>query len=291
MNKKIYATLTLGVIGISPLVVSIVTSCSRNKSNEQTSQDAMKIQGFIQGKSVKLTINQASIKITDFDTKNLIKIGFKLDDSKISDETYKKEIQEVINRSEIEFVDYFLPKLNDDANTPIKVKINKSLELDIQLKDFVTQDNKVINVTNLNAQEIKDLLKTKLNSDLNFITSINTFSIEKLRSLYIDWRKNPNNIGSFKTYWNGFGVFGLQQSLKDEMIRKYKNYFYDNASQGTNLYIDVKNISISDTVDSNNKWVVNTRIIMSTYTTTDANDKYEFDLELHIEDYVPTEIN
>lgn len=284
MNKKIYATLTLASIGIAPIVVSTVTSCSKNNPNEQ---DAAKIQGLIQGKSIKLTINQETIKVTNFDTKDLIKIGFKLEDSKISDESYKKEIQELINRSKIELVDYFLPKLNEDGNTPIKVKINDSLEMDIQLKDFVTQDNKAISVTNLKAQEIKDLLISKLNKDLNFITSVKNLSEETLRSSYIDWKNNPEHVGDFKTYWNGFGVITLQQSLKNEMMKKYKNYFYDNSSQGTNLDIVVKSVSISNTVDNNNKWVIDAKISISTYQTDIEDDKYAFDLKLHVENYVP----
>lgn len=288
MNKKYLKTFTsLSVIAIAPAAIAITTSCATT-INEKPKQDAEKIKNYILAKTIYVEINKETIKLTDFDQKDLIKISLKLNPNSDVSAIDKNEIGELIKNTSVTFVGYLLPQLDKDSETKITLKINNVLDIQVNAYDLKTPTNAPIQITpHLTADEIKQLIAKKLNEDLQFASSTNSFLTTALEQEYKallekpSMPSDPNDPSSplvpnpnlnFGGWWNANGVLFVQKEYTKYLYKTYPVLFSEISK---NLNVNVHGIKTDngdvtgveeDTTDPNvKKWIVNIKISVTTY--------------------------
>lgn len=288
MNKKYLKTFaSLSIIAIAPAAIAITTSCATT-TNEKPKQDAEKIKNYILTKTIYVGINKETIKLTDFDQKDLIKISLKLNPNSDVSAIDKNEIEELIKSASVTFVGYLLPQLDKDSESKITLKINNALDVQVNIHDLKTPTNAPIQINpHLTADEIKQLIGKKLNEDLQFISSTNSFLTTALEQEYKallekpSMPSDPNDPSSplvpnpnlnFANWWNANGVLFVQKEYTKYLYKTYPILFSETSK---NINVNVHAIKTEnsneagiqeDTTDPNNKkWIINIKISVTTY--------------------------
>lgn len=282
MNRKYLKTLTsLLIIGAIPTAISITTSCST--ANEKPKQDAEKIKNYIETNRVNIQLNKETIKLTDFDQKDLIQISLI-----ITDNTLTEEEKEIIKNTKITFSSYLIPHLNEDEKSTITFKLNDVVNINItDLKKLKSPTNKEVTITKLSAEEIKQVIKEKLNENLNFTTATKTFLINAIEDAYKDALtkpsipsdpndpnspQKPNPDLNFARWWESNGVFFVKNSYEAYLYKTYPNLFLESLKNlNVNVY-KAKTATSNDfgieednTDPKNKKWHVNIKIYICSY--------------------------
>ncbi|MBD5423238.1 MAG: hypothetical protein HDR43_01955 [Mycoplasma sp.] len=262
MKLKLISSLIISTLVISPISLSV--SCI---SNGATIIDSNNVYNAIKTGNIKISIENKDnnpIKINELSN---VKFTFSIDTPITDNDTenkYYDEIKNSLNKSEINLISYFIPKLNEDNNSSLIFEINKSSNYQIEVPvNLIYNNNEKLQLTNLNGEEIKELIKTKLNEDKEFVIKIRN----SLSSIL------DNNINNIDEYWNQ-NKNEIELILTNFMYREYSNLF---NSYYKNLFISLGNITVEQNNENNTKTKViisDIKISTSEITTSTENDYY-----------------
>lgn len=230
-KKRLFSILASSMLTISP--ISIIVSCSAQNSFYDENGTNV-IQGF-KSKQIKVQINLGNEEEFKISQLSDVKFNFKVDESIImendekSKELYKK-LTNSLDKTKISFIDFYIPKFNEDKNSCVLFKVNKLDELvQVKIEDLIIKNKNNLNVPiiPLSEEEIKLLTINKLNKQI-FIPDLTT----KIESFFKN--KFTFNNDDFNENWWNINKNNLNKELKYDVKKWFINAYlcfnesYDN---------------------------------------------------------------
>lgn len=266
MIKKIYKLWFITTIGC--ISIPTIVSCSKSPNLEDTNNV---YNGFLEDK-INITIDSAK---QDFTLEDLKNFNFQFEIKKYQgnnelEKDYYDQLNKSLSKSSIKFLDFYIPKLNDDNNTYALFKINDNSEkiIEFPINKFLFKNNNQ-QLKKLSASNINSLIKNKIYSNYSFISDLIVELEEKIIRNYKEELKLNNNL-TFDTYWKNNNLnLETQKTIENNILQKYPLSFSNDIYP--NLFISIINV-----VQQNNKIELSFKISTSNF---DSNNEIFFQIE------------
>lgn len=242
-SKTFFAS--IGVLSITP----IVASCSHPKILDFDSVKNQFMDLLNRGNIVpylEFKDSRTKMKINDLDKENnyLIKWSASNFDDEDNSKITKKEIESVINKFNIRFSHYFIPRLNKDSESYVFFDLkwkndNIKENFYLRLSNLLNNNSLLVN-KNLNKNDLKELVEQKIiNSNPSFVNDLN-FLVKRYT------RENNINIEN-----NPIVDDNLSDLLKKQFSKSIKEF-----NAGPN-YIDYLNINFDQKETKKPRFIIN----------------------------------
>lgn len=254
------------IAAISSISIPIIVSCSKSPNTNDTNNV---YNGFLE-KQINITIDSTKQNYTLEDLKDS---KFKFEVKKYQgdnelEQDYYEQLNKSLSKSSIKFLDFYIPKLDDDNNTYALFKINDNDQkiIEFPINNFLFQNNNQ-QFTNLNINNINSLIKNRIYSNYSFVSDLVVELEEKIIKSYKEELKVNSNL-TFNTYWENNNInTEAQKIIKESILQKYPFSFSNNIYP--NLFI-----SNIDLVQQDNKIVLSFKISTSEFNSTNANETF-----------------
>ena len=254
------------ITAISSISIPIIVSCSKSPNTNDTNNV---YNGFLE-KQINITIDSTKQNYTLEDLKDS---KFKFEVKKYQgdnelEQDYYEQLNKSLSKSSIKFLDFYIPKLDDDNNTYALFKINDNDQkiIEFPINNFLFQNNNQ-QFTNLNINNINSLIKNRIYSNYSFVSDLVVELKEKIIKSYKEELKVNSNL-TFNTYWENNNInTEAQKIIKESILQKYPFSFSNNIYP--NLFI-----SNIDLVQQDNKIVLSFKISTSEFNSTNANETF-----------------
>lgn len=232
--KKIFLPLTLSSVVIAPIAFS--TSCSKTKDLYAVYSAINTIKNSIINGNLLVCVNKNEVKINELEECDF---KFIINDGIDNRETIKEAL-DVIGGN-IKYLDFYIPRLNDDENSNIVFNVSniddESNRISINFKYIYNFNKEAVKINKLNSKEIKELIKEKLNSKMDFISS--------LRSLI-----NSNIIKNYKKDQDSFESYlNKNENIFIELVSNFisKKYICFDKNYNNIVINDIKASDFTNT--------------------------------------------
>lgn len=254
------------ITAISSISIPIIVSCSKSPNTNDTNNV---YNGFLE-KQINITIDSTKQNYTLEDLKDS---KFKFEVKKYQgdnelEQDYYEQLNKSLSKSSIKFLDFYIPKLDDDNNTYALFKINDNDQkiIEFPINNFLFQNNNQ-QFTNLNINNINSLIKNRIYSNYSFVSDLVVELKEKIIKSYKEELKVNSNL-TFNTYWENNNInTETQKIIKESILQKYPFSFSNNIYP--NLFI-----SNIDLVQQDNKIVLSFKISTSEFNSTNTNETF-----------------
>ena len=254
------------ITAISSISIPIIVSCSKSPNTNDTNNV---YNGFLE-KQINITIDSTKQNYTLEDLKDS---KFKFEVKKYQgdnelEQDYYEQLNKSLSKSSIKFLDFYIPKLDDDNNTYALFKINDNDQkiIEFPINNFLFQNNNQ-QFTNLNINNINSLIKNRIYSNYSFVSDLVVELKEKIIKSYKEELKVNSNL-TFNTYWENNNInTEAQKIIKESILQKYPFSFSNNIYP--NLFI-----SNIDFVQQDNKVVLSFKISTSEFNSTNTNETF-----------------
>ena len=264
MNKKISKLFFINAISF--VSIPIIVSCSKSPNINDTNNV---YNGFLE-KQINITIDSTKPNYSLEDLKDF-KFKFEVKPYQGNNELekeYYEQLNKSLSKSSIKFLDFYIPKLDDDNNTYALFKINDNDQkiIEFPINNFLFQNNNQ-QFTNLNINNINSLIKNRIYSNYSFVSDLVVELKEKIIKSYKEELEVNSNL-TFNTYWESNNInTEAQKIIKESILQKYPFSFSNNIYP--NLFI-----SNIDLVQQDNKIVLSFKISTSEFNSTNTNETF-----------------
>ena len=251
------------IAAISSISIPIIVSCSKSPNTNDTNNV---YNGFLE-KQINITIDSTKQNYTLEDLKDS---KFKFEVKKYQgdnelEQDYYEQLNKSLSKSSIKFLDFYIPKLNDDNNTYALFKINNNDEkiIEFPVQDFVFPNGQTF--TNLTIESINSLIQEKIYSNYSFVSDLIQILKENIIKSYKEEKISDSNL-TFGQYWKNNGINEeVKEIIKENILQKYPFSFSENIYP--NLFIF--NI---DHIEENDKILLSFKISTSEFNSNNENE-------------------
>ena len=261
MNKKISKLFFINAISF--VSIPIIVSCSKSPNINDTNNV---YNGFLE-KQINITIDSTK---PNYSLEDLKDSGFKFEVKPYQgnnelEKEYYEQLNKSLSKSSIKFLDFYIPKLNDDNNTYALFKINNNDEkiIEFPVKDFIFPNGQTF--TNLTIESINSLIQEKIYSNYSFVSDLIQILKENIIKSYKEEKISDSNL-TFGQYWKNNGINEeVKEIIKENILQKYPFSFSKNIYP--NLFI-----SNIDHIEENNKILLSFKISTSEFNSNNENE-------------------
>lgn len=261
MNKKISKLFFINAISF--VSIPIIVSCSKSPNINDTNNV---YNGFLE-KQINITIDSTK---PNYSLEDLKDSGFKFEVKPYQgnnelEKEYYEQLNKSLSKSSIKFLDFYIPKLNDDNNTYALFKINNNDEkiIEFPVQDFVFPNGQTF--TNLTIESINSLIQEKIYSNYSFVSDLIQILKENIIKSYKEEKISDSNL-TFEQYWKNNGINEeVKEIIKENILQKYPFSFSENIYP--NLFI-----SNIDHIEENDKILLSFKISTSEFNSNNENE-------------------
>ena len=251
------------ITAISSISIPIIVSCSKSPNTNDTNNV---YNGFLE-KQINITIDSTKQNYTLEDLKDS---KFKFEVKKYQgdnelEQDYYEQLNKSLSKSSIKFLDFYIPKLNDDNNTYALFKINNNDEkiIEFPVQDFIFPNGQIF--TNLTIESINSLIQEKIYSNYSFVSDLIQILKENIIKSYKEEKISDSNL-TFGQYWKNNGINEeVKEIIKENILQKYPFSFSKNIYP--NLFI-----SNIDHIEENDKILLSFKISTSEFNSNNENE-------------------